>query len=206
MDMAVPSIKGSVMAGVVEDVTKLVAQGEVSRAELARRLPACDMALLDQQILASQWYDVQSYDRMNRLLLEVEGRGDVDYLREQGRRTARRLIEGGLYAQLEYLDRTQVRALTDPQARFEAFGRDLRLLNSLSGSILNFSRWTHAVDTEHERRYRIDVLDSAEMPESLCWRSEGFMNGMAEAHGHVELWRWDRSVRDHVVFRMIQSP
>jgi hypothetical protein len=31
------------------------------------------------------------------------------------------------------------------------------------------------------------------------------MNGMAEAHGHEELWRWDRSVSDHVVYRMCRS-
>jgi hypothetical protein len=204
---SVPSIKGSVMAGVVENVAKLVSHGDLSREELLRRLPASDVALLDQEIPASQWYDIRTYDRMNTLLLDLVGHGNVDYYREQGRKTALRLIDGGLYAQLEYLDRTQVATREDPQARFEAFGRDLRLLNTLSASILSFSRWTHSVDPDHERRYRIDVLDADDMPESLRWRSEGFMNGMAAAHGHADdLWFWDRSVRDHVVYRMLRSP
>lgn len=203
---SVPSIKGSVMSGVVENVAKLLSRGEIRREELERKLEPGDLALLDQQILASQWFDIRSYDRMNRLLLDVEGHGDVEYLREQGRKTAQRLMEGGLYAQLEYLGRTQVAARTDPEARFEAFGRDLRLLNTLSASILSFSRWTYSIDGEYERRYRIDVLDAEDMPESLCWRSEGFMNGMAATHGHGDLWRWDRSVRDHVAYRMTRSP
>ena len=194
------------MAGVVENVAKLLASGDLSRGDLVRRLPARDVALLDQEILASQWYDIQSYHRMNELMLDLVGHGDIDYYRQQGRKTAQRLIDGGLYAQLEYLDRTQVTSHTDPQARFEAFGRDLRLLNTLSASILNFSRWTYAIDPDHERRYRIDVLEADDMPESLRWRSEGFMNGMAAAHGHGDLWRWDRSVRDHVVYRMLRSP
>ena len=201
----VPSIKGSVMAGVAENVAKLLADGSVTRQELTERLNASDLALLDQEVLASQWYDIQSYDRMNRLLLDVVGGGDVEYYREEGRKTARRLIAGGLYAQLEYLGRTQVASHDDPQARFEAFGRDLRLLNTLSGSILNFSRWTHRVDPDHERRYCLEVLDVDSMPDSLCWRSEGLMNGMAEAHGHDDLWYWDRSVRDRVVYRMCRS-
>lgn len=93
---AVPSMKGSVMVGVVEDVAKLLARGEVSWRDLSRWLEPDDEALLEQQITVSSWIDIRIYDRMNALLLEVAGGGDTEYFREQGRRTARRLLESGL--------------------------------------------------------------------------------------------------------------
>jgi hypothetical protein len=202
---SVPSIKGSVFAGVVEAVGKLVDAGEVARAELPRWLESGDIALLGSSPAISAWYDVRAYDRMNRLLLEVAGGGSPEYLREQGRQTARRLLEAGLYAQLEYLSRTRVSVEKDPRARYEAFGRDLRLLTSLSAGILNFTRWTSRPDPEHADRYRIDVTDAADMPESLCWRSDGFINGMASIHAGRDLWRWSRPARDRVEFHMLRA-
>ena len=200
-----PSIKGSVFAGVVEQVAKLVSAGEVSRADLPKWLESGDIGLLDASVAISAWYDVRSYDRMNRLLLEVVGHGNPEFLREQGRQTARRLLEAGLYAQLEYLNRTRVAVEKEPRARFEAFGRDLRLLTSLSAGILNFTRWKARPDPRHEDRYRIDVTDAADMPESLCWRSDGFINGMAAVHGGRDLWAWTRPARDRVEFQMVRS-
>jgi len=44
----IPSIKGSVLSGNVELLLKLMATGEISRSELARRLPPEDLALVDQ--------------------------------------------------------------------------------------------------------------------------------------------------------------
>lgn len=201
---SIPSIKGSVFAGVVEAVAKLVDAGEVARTELPRWLESGDIALLSASVAISSWYDVRAYDRMNRLLLEVVGQGSPEFLREQGRQTARRLLDAGLYAQLEYLNRTLVAAERDPQARFEAFGRDLRLLTSLSAGILNFTRWTARPDPDRPGRYRIDVTDAAEMPDSLCWRSDGFVNAMAAVHGGDDLWEWTRTTRDRVVFQMVR--
>lgn len=202
---ATPSIKGSVFSVLVENLAKCVSRGDVSREELAARLEPGDVALLDATITVSDWYDIRSYDRINAVLLDVEGGGDVEYYREQGRQTARRLMEAGLYAQLEYLNRTEASSETDPHARFAAFGRDLRLLSSLSASILNFSRWSAVRDPDQELRYRIEVSDASAMPESLCWRSDGFVNGMASMHAGRDLWGWQRERPDFVVFRMLRS-
>lgn len=202
---AIPSIKGSVFGAVVEDVSKLVDRGVLSREELARHLEPDEVALLDQPISVSGWYDIRAYDRMNALLLAVEGEGDPEYYRAQGRGTARRLLEAGLYGQLEYLNRAEVARQTDPNDRFKAFGRDLRLLTSLSGSILNFTRWTARPDPQRAHRYVIEVAEAAEMPESLCWRSDGFINGMAAMHGQDDLWGWKRARPDLVVFHMLRD-
>jgi hypothetical protein len=187
-----PSIKGSVFVSIVEDVKKLLACGGIAQGELARWLRAEDIRLLGQTIGAASWYDIRSYSRMNELLRDVEGGGSNDYLRERGRLTARRLLDAGFYQQLEYLQRAEVARTTGEQARFEAFGRDLRKLTTLSSSILNFSRWTSKLDPEREGYYVIDVSEARDYPEVLAWRSDGFVNGMANQRGDGDLWRWER--------------
>lgn len=197
-----PSIKGSVFANVVEDVKKLLANGDVKKAELARWLREEDILLLGQTIGTASWYDIRCYTRMNELLRDVEGDGSNDFLRERGRETARRLLEAGFYAQMEFLSRTEVGRTTGGRARFEAFGRDLRKLTTLSGSILNFSRWTSKPDPDRADRYVIDVSEARDVSEVLAWRSDGFVNEMAKRHGEGDLWSWERVSPDRIVFRM----
>jgi hypothetical protein len=199
-----PSIKGSVFAGVVEDMNKLLTSGGISKAELARRLPAEDLLLLGETIRTASWYDIRAYTRMNELLRDVVGGGRNDYLRESGRQTARRLLEAGFYAQLEYVQRTEVRRTVGARARFEAFGRDLRKLTTMSASILNFSRWTSKPDPKREGHYLIDVAEAKDFPEVLAWRSEGFVNEMAAQHGDPDLWSWARVKPDLLVFRTLR--
>jgi len=202
---AVPSIKGSIFAVVVEDAGKLLARNELERRELSRWLEASDVALLGQKILPSDWYDIRAYRRFAELLRDVEGGGSNDYLRQAGKRTARRLLEAGLYAQLRYLHRTEKEQASDPQARYEAFGRDLRLLTTISSSTLNFTRWEVTPDPEFRGRYRIDVHEAGALPEVFCWRCEGFVNEMATQHGDPDLWRFERIAPDRVAYRMIRS-
>jgi hypothetical protein len=199
---SVPSIKGTAFTKVVEDVAKLMATQALSRSEAERWLQPDDFAVLEREVQAARWYDIRVYERMSRLLLDVEGHGDTSYLRERGRQTAKRLLGAGVYAQLEYLQRTEASRERDPLQRFEALGRDLRLLNTLSASILNFSKWNHVKEERHARRYRIEVSEAAAFPEVLCWTTDGFVNGMAEHGTGSLLWRWDRPKRDLVVFRM----
>jgi hypothetical protein len=200
-----PSIKGSVFANVVEDVKKLLANGDLKKTELARWLREEDILLLGQPIGTATWYDIRCYTRMNELLRDVEGDGSNEYLRGRGRETARRLVEAGFYAQMEFLSRTEVGRTTGERARFEAFGRDLRKLCTLSSSILNFSRWTPKPDPQQEGRYRIDVSEARDFPEVLAWRSDGFVNEMAAQHSGSDLWGWERVSADLVVFRMLRG-
>lgn len=199
-----PSIKGSVFVAVMEDVRKVVSKGALSERELDRWLRPEDRKYLDEEILVSSWYDIGTYARMIELLRDVEGGGSNEYLREGGRRTARRLLESGLYAQLEYLHRIEVHSASGSSERFAAFGRDLRKLATLSGSILNFSRWTVKPE-EDAARYRIEVSEAQDFPEVFCWRSDGFVNEMASRHGDDDLWRWERVSTDLIVFRMVRS-
>lgn len=197
-----PSIKGSVFAGVVEDVNKSLARGAVSREELGRWLQPGDVELLGRKIMPADWYDIRAYTRMNEMLREIEGGGSNKYLVDLGRTTARRLLGAGLYQQLRYLHRTQFQEMRDERARFEAFGQDLRLLTTISGSILNFSRWQVKPDPREELRYVIEVSEAHDFPEVLAWRSDGFVNEMATQHGEPDLWAWTRPTTDLIVFQM----
>jgi hypothetical protein len=200
-----PSIKGTVFAGVVEDVRKVLDSGSTSRQYAARWLEPGDFALLDKPVTITRWYDIRSYTRMNQLLLEVEGDGSNEYLRESGRQTARRLLESGLHTQLEYLQRSEVTKTAKGPARFTALGRDLHLLTTISASILNFSRWSSQPDPQREGRYVIEVTEARDFPEVLAWRSDGFVNEMATQRGDPDLWAWSRVSPDRIVFRMLRG-
>jgi hypothetical protein len=93
-------VKGTAISSVIEDVQRLVSQGRISRAELEVRLEPRDVELLEEKVLPSNWYSLESYGRLSRVLFEVEGRSAVEYLVERGRRAAERLRSAGLYAQL----------------------------------------------------------------------------------------------------------
>lgn len=199
----VPSIKGSAVTRLIEDVAKLLSSGALSRAEAGRWLVPEDFALLEREVVISSWYDVRCYARLSQLLLDVEGHGDPEYLRLRGRHTAQRLLESGLYSQFEYLQRIGTSRPRDPDAAVAAFGRDLRMLTTMSGSMFNFTRWTSRPDPEFARRHRLEVSEARDFPEVLCWSTDGFVNQMAAQHrGSPDLWTWKREAADRIVFRM----
>jgi hypothetical protein len=202
---SVPSVKGSVFSSVVEDVLKSIEKGAVRKDQLGRWLRPEDLALLDEKINVATWYPISAYARMGELLRDVEGGGNNEYLRQLGRQTARRLLDAGFYSQLEYLHRAEIGRANGDRARFEAFGRDLRLLTTISASILSFSRWAMKPDPERPLQYLIEVSEAKDFPEVLCWRSEGFINEMATNHGDPDLWRWSRPRRELVVFSMTRK-
>src|SRR4029453_8429837 len=92
-----------------------------------------------------------------------------------------------------------------PRQPFRPCGRALRLLTSLSASILNFSRWASLSDPERAGRYKIEVTEARDFPEVLAWRSDGFVNQMATVHGDPDLWSWERVADDRIVFRMLRG-
>jgi hypothetical protein len=202
---ALPSIKGSLLSSIVESILKLVSAGQISRDELERRLEPSDLQVLDSTIHLTQWYDIRCYERLVKLLLDVEGGGQNEYLRQRGAQAAERLLKAGLYQQMEYLSRTQSAKATDPKERFLAFGRDLRLLTTLSASLVSFSRWEARPDPEWPDRYKIEISEASAYPEVLAWQTDGLINRMARQHGKPNLWRWERVRPDLIVFRMTRS-
>jgi len=202
---SVPSIKGSAFSFVVERTLKLVSAGEISRNELARRLPPDSLSIIDQPIHAIEWYDIRIYAQLMELLRDVAGGGENEYLIRHGEYAAERLLQKGLYQQMEYLKRLQLGKATDAKGRYEAFGRDLRLLVTITPSILNFGHQQVKSDPEYADRYLLETSDATAYPEVLCWTTQGFNNRMAAAHDSPDLWRWERPRLDLVRFRMTRS-
>lgn len=201
----VPSIKGSIFLRGVEDLRKLLSDGRLSQTELEARLEPGDLVHLREPVHMSSWYAVASYGRILEVLKEVEGAGSNEYLRRRGTESAEALLEAGMYQQLEYLSRTQVAEARGAEERFRAFGRDLKLLVSLHGTLLNFGVQTAKADPEHPDRYLLEIAQADPYPEPLIWTTDGFINRMARQHRNRDLWTWSRPRRDLVVFRMTRS-
>jgi hypothetical protein len=201
----IPSIKGSVFLGHFDFLSKLVECGEISREELENHLLPKDLALFDEPIRVTAWYDIRSYARVLELLRDVAGEGSNDFLLERGAATAERLLYSGIYPQFEYLKRTQMQSASTPRDRYLAFGRDLRLLATLNDSVLNFGQQRVEEDPEHADRWMLVMSDAGPFPEVLCWTNQGFNNRMAQEHGCPELWYWERPQPDLIRFRMKYS-
>jgi len=200
-----PSLKGSVITDLAEDIKKLIAKGELSQTIVEQHLTADDIATVEAEIVPSKFYDVQFYKRCAELLRDTVGGGRNEYLKQRGLEKGKKLIEAGLYQQMEYATRTRVQEEASPEARFKAYGHDLRLFMTLSRSILNFTEWSTMVDRDHADRHMILVEDAAEYPDALAWATEGLIESMAASHGLPNLWSHSRERRDQIVFRMSRS-
>ena len=115
-----PSIKGSTISSLVEDIAKLADSGRIPAELLVDRLTPEDRTLLGQPVNPAGWYDIHTYRRMTELICEVEGRRE-DLLRERGAAAARRLAEAGLYQQIDSVSRLQEVHELDHEARFVAY-------------------------------------------------------------------------------------
>jgi hypothetical protein len=49
------------------------------------------------------------------------------------------------------------------------------------------------------------VSDAKAFPDMMGCAAEGFINRMAKQHGEPDLWRWQRTAPDLMVFRMIRD-
>jgi len=164
-----PSIKGSALSSVVEDVRALRDSGRISADRLEASLEAADLALLETKIQPALWYPIQSYARLTRVLLDVAGRGDPQYVADRGARAAQRLWESGLYVQLQHGEEKAAKARRTGGAMTE---RDARMITTLSGAIFNFTRWTYRIS---ESDSLIEVSEAADWPEVSMWAARGFL-------------------------------
>jgi hypothetical protein len=191
-----PSIKGSALSSVVEDVLALRESGRVPADRLEMRLEPADLALLDTKIQPALWYPIESYRRLSELLLEVEGRGDPRYIADRGARAAERLWEGGLYVQLQHGEEKAAAArrvggvLTD---------RDARMITTLAGAIFNFTRWSYRVEAPDAL---IEVAEATGFPAVSMHAARGFLEYVISRLRRIETAvRATRPAPDRVEFR-----
>jgi hypothetical protein len=191
-----PSIKGSALSSVVEDVRALRDSGRISAERLETSLEAEDLALLEAKVQPALWYPIRSYARLTQLLLQVAGRGDPQYIVDRGARAAQRLWESGLYVQLQHGEEKAAKARRTGGALTE---RDSRMITTLSGAIFNFTRWSYRLE---ESRALIEVREAADWPDVSVWAAQGFLeyvvSRLRRTETKVEAVRVER---DRVEFR-----
>lgn len=195
-------MKGSMIITVAEDARKLIQKEAISKKELEGRLDPAALALLENPIARALWYDIGAVTKIVLLLWEIEGDRDPEYMIRRGADVMERLLRGGLYPQLEYLRRVNLQKHSDRNARLRAFERDLRLINTLSASALNFSHWSFRPDPEREGCFLIEITQAEALPETTCWATQGFVNRIMEEMGTTARWQWKRTRPDLVVLRM----
>ena len=175
-----PCIKGSALSSVVEDVRALCDSGRITIDRLEAALEASDIALLEAKIQPALWYPIESYERLTRLLLDVVGRGDPQYVADRGARAAQRLWESGLYVQLQHGEEKAAKARRVGGAMTE---RDARMITTLSGAIFNFTRWSYRTG---EPDAVIEVSEATDWPEVSVWAARGFLEYVVSRLRRVE--------------------
>lgn len=163
--MAPPSVKGTIFKAVVDELNGYLSDGIIQRDDLVSRCRPEDLAYLDQEIAIASWYPVATYGRYLRFLCDRFGSGRREYLMEGGRRSAQRVIDMGVYSQLD--------------SRTERWGKRIgRVLVTLGGSFYNFGTWSWE-SSEDGRGFRIEVDGVAAMPEEAAARAHGFVEHLA---------------------------
>jgi hypothetical protein len=187
-------------------------KGKISPAELERRLGREGVALLDAKIQAASWYSIQVYGRVRELLRDVVGGGRDQYTIDGGAASARRMIDSGLYQQLEYLKRWKEWVpsgdpAADKESRMRFFRQQLTLVSSIYTSLYNFGSKNIAVDPDFPDRLQLEYWDEGLMPVVCRLAVLGFWNEVSlqwSSRQRRELWtKIDAS--DHWVLRMTRD-
>jgi hypothetical protein len=206
--MREPSIKGVLVHGVVEVLRGHLERGRISPDELEARLEKADLELLEDKVIQAVWYPIDAYTRIVDLALELEGGSREEACLRSGERDARRMIDAGLYQQLDSLKRmSEAASKSTSEQRFQALGRLLRLAMSLSKGIYSFSDWNVVPDPDHPRRYCVEVTDAAHLPQANVIGTVGFLNECSRAARPDSPIRWsfERPRPDLVIYRMDRS-
>ncbi len=165
---ATPSVKGSVFLIGVQGVKRLVADGRLSREEVEFELRAEDIGYLDEKILPASWYPVTSFDRFAAIAIDSLGDGDSAYLVEQGEAAAPAILASEAYQGV----------IGSIQAGREGARSRLSMLTMVQ-LMLNFSRWQLDSESGGGQRFEVRVTDAGDLPESLRYAAQGFMQHLA---------------------------
>lgn len=203
-----PMIKGSIFGPVAAEIVRLRDEGRLSEEELAAALEAPDLGLLEEKHLEASWYPIPSYARFLDLLCRCEGAGDPAWYEERGAVSARRLMDGGLYSQLDLLGEFDSDRLLQDSACLEralaAYKSKLSLVVSMAGSIYNVGRWRITPDADHEERLCLEIQEAEDYTEGMVLAIQGFLNECAHSvREHLtRLYEVERPGPDLVRFRM----
>jgi hypothetical protein len=144
-----------------------MAEGKLSPVAVKQALKPEELDYLDAELGIASWFPADTYCRMLRLYASTAPDNPREYLIESGRKSAQRVIELGLYSQLD--DHTE--------SRWE--DRVGRVLVTLSGSFFSFGHWEWlGIEAEGEG-FRLGVRDAGAFSHELILRTQGFVEQLA---------------------------
>lgn len=191
-----PSVKGVLVVGAMVAVRRLRDGGRVPEEQLAARLGAAALELLDEKIDLGRWYPMQAFCELLDLEWEVAGDRDPAHMIRAGALTADRVFDRGIYQQLDYAQRAE-RANTR-----EDVLRRARLITTVTASFYNFLDVEVRLDPDNPSVLEIRYGNAAEYSEALRHTTEGFMNQINRRLGSSRSWTGQRPRPDLVVFQL----
>jgi hypothetical protein len=204
------AVKGSLFLGIVQAVLRLRDARRVDATELERRLGADGLTYLGSEIALSAWYPIRVYACMRELLRDVEGGGDDAYTVKSAAESAKRLIESGLYQQLNALERWSQYQRSgddkrDAEERRRQFRQQLNLVSTLYNALYNFGTQKVTADPEHLDRFQLEYWDDGAMPPSCRFAMLGFWNEVGLRWSTTRnFWRLEHFT-DHYILRMTRD-
>jgi len=171
--VAIPSIKGAAIVPGAEDLRKAIDAGDLDRTHVERTLSPAALALLDETIQLALWYPVETYCELADLLIATVAHGDRQYMFRRGVENAERMIEGGLYQQLQYVDELEGAG----RERLESVGR---LIVTLAPAMLNFSKWSIEANSRNNDGLTIRIVEAEPFRDALLDACVGFAFTLAE--------------------------
>jgi hypothetical protein len=187
--MVEPCIKGTLFQNLAGELLELIQAGELDEQAVDRALKPDERQLLDADVSIRAWYPIVLYDRMLRLYKSAAPFDADGFLTRSGRRSAMRVVELGIYSQLD----------THTLDSWE--NRVGRILVTLSGSFFNFGRWEWQGIERHG--FSILVRDAAPISDDLALRTGGFIEYLATraAGGAVALTHQRQGNAGDLLFR-----
>jgi hypothetical protein len=196
---AVPSIKGAVITKLVEDLQALLERSGADRERLQSSLSPESLELLEGKVDIARWYPIAQYTEITELLWKEDGGGRVEYLHRRGEEAMQRLMEKGLYQQIDYLNRGDG-AFRKRPSRNQLL-RDCRLVGSITGALLNFGQQSWDWDPENPDRILHHVREASAYPEVLRYVQEGVVTFLVRiARPGAPAVTSERVTPDHIVF------
>lgn len=196
--MAEPSIKGSLVGPMAEELVALRDRGRLDPADLEARLDPAALRLLEHKVDPSSWVPLPIYEQLALMLQLVEGRSDRHYMRIRGERAAERLAEAGIYQQLKFVE-----SRFHDSGSVELFKTDMRLILSIQAALLNVGKWSVEIDPEHADRVMVVVREAEAIPDCLAQAIEGLFLGISRRGPHGGLrWTLERPARGEFRLRM----
>ncbi len=159
-----PSVKGTLFQNVCTEILECLDAGKLSRASFEAALKPEEIEIVEGDLMISAWYPLGTYCGMLKLLSSTAP-DPVAWLVASGRRSAQRVIDMGVYSQLD--TRTQ-----------DGWGDRIgRILVTLSGAMFNCGQWR--MTRIDDGVFEVEVVDAHAYSQELVWRTQGFIEVLA---------------------------